>query len=414
MRVKNNCEYVISVAGLGYIGLPTALFFASAGFRVKGYDKSDSVRTSLNEGTPHIFEPNLDVFMNEVLGGGHLSFHAELQPADVYLICVPTPFKEQNGARVPDLSYVLDVAKDIACHIKDGDVVILESTSPVGTTELVKTTIQQIRSNVDFGVAYCPERVLPGKMLDEFQSNPRIVGSDCDQTRKVVSTLYEAITKAELHLTDAKTAEMCKLVENSFRDVNIAFANELSILADANDVNVWRLIELANLHPRVNILTPGVGVGGHCISVDPWFLVASDPENSNLIAKARHVNDEKPNWVFGKCVELVDYFVATQNRHPKIAVYGLAFKPDVDDFRESPALQVCTSIAEAYPDSVVVVEPYASPGMAFDFTNIEQAYSQSDIHIFLVAHSCFKNFLLGQQKSNEKVVFDVCGIFESL
>ena len=328
----------ICVVGLGYIGLPSAAVFADNGVDVLGVDVNKDAVDSINRGEPHIVEPELDVLLRKVVSTGKLKASLTPESAEAFILAVPTPFKD---GKQPDLAYVEAAAKSIAPVLKRGDLVILESTSPVGATEQLSLWLAEARPDLtfphdagelsDIRVAHCPERVLPGQILREVVENDRIIGGITRKCAQMAMALYKIFVSGEVHLSNARTAEMAKLTENAFRDVNIAFANELSIICEGLDINVWQLIRLANLHPRVNILSPGPGVGGHCIAVDPWFIVASDPENSKLIATARAVNDGKPHFVVEKVRAK-----AKRIKNPVIACLGLSYKPDVDDLRESP------------------------------------------------------------------------------
>ena len=334
-------EKKVCVIGLGYIGLPTASLLGTKGFEVFGVDTSGHVVNTINQGKIHIVEPDLDILVKSAVQSGNLKAGLKPIEADIYILAVPTPFKDNH---IPDLSYVEAATKMIAPYIKPGNIVILESTSPVGTTEEVVAHILQ-ESGHDVGkdifVAHCPERVLPGRILTELVENDRIVGGvDQASTDKAVE-FYQTFVRGEVFATDARTAELSKLTENSFRDVNIAFANELSLICDRESINVWELINLANRHPRVNILQPGPGVGGHCIAVDPWFIVARTPKQSKLIKTAREVNDSKPQWVINKVKSSADKY-----KSPIIGCLGLAFKADVDDLRESPAANIVRQIQE--------------------------------------------------------------------
>ena len=295
---KNNS---ISIIGLGYIGLPTAALLASKGFKIKGIDINKNVVKNINEGKVHIVEPGLEAYVRSAVAKGNLKAYTEVQASHIYIICVPTPFKKNSEFPMPNIDFVREAVESISPHVKKGDLVILESTSPPGTTEMVRDILQ--KNEVDTStifIAYCPERVLPGKIMNELVNNARVIGGINSQSAEVIAAFYKTFVNGEILKTDAKTAEMCKLIENSFRDVNIAFANELSLLCDKNEVDVWELIKLANHHPRVNILQPGTGVGGHCVAVDPWFIVSQDPENSRIIKTAREINDSKSQWVADK------------------------------------------------------------------------------------------------------------------
>lgn len=383
-------DKIVCVMGLGYIGLPTAALLASRGFTVKGCDIDDEVITIINKGQVHIVEPELDMFVKSAVSTGLLEAYKEPQIADIYIICVPTPFhKNSDETPKPNLDFVIESAKQIASIVKNGDLIILESTSPVGTTEEIFNTIQQSIPNVDeINVAYCPERVLPGKIMTELVENDRIVGGVSSNATKKAADFYRSFVSGKVHETDSKTAEMCKLTENSFRDINIAFANELSMLCDQENIDVWDLISLANKHPRVNILQPGSGVGGHCIAVDPWFIVSRDPSNSKLIKTAREVNNFKSQWVSNKIYKKILNYEKRFNRKPRLACFGLAFKPNIDDLRESPALEIATNLLSKKFD-MVVVEPNIRNHPLFNIVSIDQAISNSDIFIVLVNHKEF-------------------------
>ena len=336
--MKNKCVCVI---GLGYIGLPTAALLASNGYQVNGVDLSAHVVETINKGLIHIVEPDLDAYVRSAVKSGQLKAFNSPQSGDVYMICVPTPFHEGAEIPRPNIDFVLAAIRSIASYVKSGDMVILESTSPVGTTQKVAELLND--EGVDITkiyIAYCPERVLPGKIMTELVSNDRVVGGLTPAATKQVSDFYRTFVTGEVLETDSKTAEMCKLTENSFRDVNIGFANELSLICAKDGINVWNLIQLANRHPRVNILHPGAGVGGHCIAVDPWFIVARDPENSRIIRAAREVNNRKTDWVVEQIKIAAEDATAKSGLKPKIACLGLAFKADIDDLRESPAVHI--------------------------------------------------------------------------
>lgn len=395
----------ISVIGLGYIGLPTATAFATAGKRVLGVDVNAHAVETINQGKIHIIEPDLDVAVHKAVEKGLLSASLEVKPADAFLIAVPTPFK---GDHEPDLSYVKSAAKAIAPVLSKGNLVVLESTSPVGATESVEQWLKEARpdlsfpsdagENADISLAYCPERVLPGKIMTELFENDRVIGGLTPKCAEQASALYKLFVKGECIKTNARTAEMCKLTENSFRDVNIAFANELSLICDELNISVWELIALANRHPRVNILQPGAGVGGHCIAVDPWFIVAQAPEQARLIRTAREVNDHKPHWVIDKVKAALADCVTARNIKPnevKIACLGLAFKPDIDDLRESPAVEITSELATWHSGEVLAVEPNVEqlPSQIagkVTLTSFKEALQQADILVLLVDHKQFK------------------------
>src|SRR6195952_1681357 len=358
--MKSDTKPDVAVIGLGYIGLPTAAIIARSGSKVLGVDVSAHVVETINRGEIHIEEVDLDGLVQGVVARGLLSASTEVAPADVFVIAVPTPFDKNHA---PDISYVLAAARSIAPVLKSGDVVILESTSPVGTTEELRDLIAELRPDLkvpgltgqtpDISIAYCPERVLPGKILEELTNNDRSIGGITPRCARKALAFYKRFVRGTCVTTDARSAEMTKLVENAYRDVNIAFANELSIVADKMGLDVWEVIRLANRHPRVNILSPGPGVGGHCIAVDPWFIVHGDPENSNLIRTAREVNDAKPEHVIARAEALID----SAGSAP-VACLGLAFKANIDDFRESPALRIAEHLASRYGDRIRIVEPH--------------------------------------------------------
>jgi len=394
----------ISVIGLGYIGLPTAAVFASKGKKVVGVDINARAVETINRGAIHIVEPDLDEVVHAAVTRGDLRATTQPEPADAFLIAVPTPFKDEYQ---PDLRFVKAAAESIAPVLKKGDLVILESTSPVGSTEQMAEWLAAARPDLrfpqhgetpDIFVAYCPERVLPGKVMVELINNDRVIGGMTPACSARASDLYRLFLKGECVETNARTAEMCKLTENSFRDVNIAFANELSLICADQGINVWELIALANRHPRVNILQPGPGVGGHCIAVDPWFIVAQNPELARLIRTAREVNDAKPQWVLDQVkTALADCLTQTGKRASEvtIACFGLAFKPDIDDLRESPAVGVTQKIAEWHSGKTWVVEPHieqlaGSLADNAELVSCEQALAQADILVMLVDHRAFR------------------------
>ncbi|MFC3551474.1 UDP-N-acetyl-D-mannosamine dehydrogenase [Lysobacter cavernae] len=402
MKVSKGFPSSVSVIGLGYIGLPTATMFASRKVNVVGVDINQKAVDIINDGRIHIVEPELDILVHAVVTEGYLRATTKPEPADAFLIAVPTPFK--NG-HVPDLSYVEAAAKSIAPVLKAGDLVVLESTSPVGTTEKMASWLANARPDLKFPipgvetpdvhVAYCPERVLPGQVVHELVVNDRIIGGLTAKCAELAAKVYEVFVEGQLVRTDARTAELCKLTENSFRDVNIAFANELSIICDRLGINVWELIKLANHHPRVNILKPGCGVGGHCIAVDPWFIVDSAPEEARMIRMAREINNDKPHVVLRWINEAVQSVVVSGKRieDASIAILGLAFKPDIDDLRESPALGIAEKVVSTWSGDLLVVEPNidelpASLGSA-TMVDLRTALNRADILVTLVAHREF-------------------------
>ena len=404
---------IISVVGLGYIGLPTAAMFASKEKNVIGVDVNQHAVDTINAGKIHIVEPGLDVMVKQAVDGGFLKATTTPVPADAFLIAVPTPFlpvKEQGSVPEPDLSYIKSAAQAVAKVLKKGDLVILESTSPVGATEKMSLWLAQERVDLtfpqthgedsDIRIAHCPERVLPGQVICELVENDRVIGGMTEKCSLTAASLYKLFVTGECHLTSSRTAEMAKLTENASRDVQIAFANELSVICDEIDVNVWELIALANKHPRVNILQPGPGVGGHCIAVDPWFIVSKTPNKSELIKTARNVNDAKPKWVADKVEfeikEIVNANAALTQSDVIIACYGLAFKQNIDDLRESPAMQVVKSILEIKGVSVIAVEPNIAvlPKELgrLQLVAYEAAAANAHIHVMLVNHNQFYVF----------------------
>jgi UDP-N-acetyl-D-mannosaminuronic acid dehydrogenase len=399
----------VCVVGLGYIGLPTAALLASSGYQVIGVDLNQHAVNTINQGKIHIVEPDLDAFVRSAVTAGRLRAYSKPELADIYMICVPTPFHEGEGIPQPNLDYVLAATRSVAGLIKDGDQIILESTSPVGTTELMAKELAEAGVNVaNVHIAYCPERVLPGKIMHELIENDRVVGGLTVEATQVVAEFYRSFVRGAVLETDARTAEMCKLTENSFRDVNIAFANELSLICAKEGINVWNLIQLANRHPRVNILQPGAGVGGHCIAVDPWFIVARDPDNSRIIRTAREVNNYKTTWAIDQIKIAVADASAKSGKKPLIACLGLAFKPDIDDLRESPALHIAEALKHAEYD-IVVVEPNIESHPDFNLCSLEDALDKADVIAILVKH---RQFLLpsAKQKLTEKSALDFCGI----
>lgn len=393
----------ICVVGLGYIGLPTAAVLASRGYQVHGVEIDGDAARVINSGRAHIVEPELDILVRAAVGSGNLTAHPEPNHADVFMLCVPTPFK---GDYEPDLSYVECATRSIAPFLKEGDLVILESTSPPGTTERVARWACENRPDLDpkrVYFAHAPERVLPGKILREVVENDRIIGGLNEVSTAKCAEFYETFVSGRLHLTQAKMAETVKLVENASRDVGIAFANELSFFAQAQGLDVWELIRLANYHPRVNILSPGPGVGGHCIAVDPWFLIHAEPKLTPLMRAAREVNTSKPRWVVGKVRACAERF-----KNPTIACLGLAYKPDIDDLRESPALSIARQLKQLPNVTLRVVEPNIEAHRDFDLMDLDAALIEADIVVVLVAHKEFRS--LTHAKLGEKIIVDTCGI----
>lgn len=395
--------------GLGYIGLPTAIIAAKHGIKVHGVDINPDVVAKTNAGHLHIIEPGMEQLLNDVLAAG--TFKASTSPieADAYFIVVPTPFK---GDHQPDISYVEAATRNVIPYLREGNLFVIESTSPVGTTEQMTKLIFQERPELEgkIAIAYCPERVLPGNVIYELVHNDRVIGGiDKESTAKAIE-FYSHFVKGQLHATNARTAEMCKLTENSSRDVQIAFANELSLICDDAGINVWELIELANRHPRVNILRPGCGVGGHCIAVDPYFLTAEFPSDSRLIATARRVNNHKAEWSAEKIVNAILQFKLTHNRNPRVAMMGLAFKPDIDDLRESPAADITANVISRMRDHAdfMIVEPNISNHSHFTLSDTTQAFDKADIVAFLTGHTVFKAL---PAVNSDKIILDFCGIF---
>ncbi|WP_210397642.1 UDP-N-acetyl-D-mannosamine dehydrogenase [Motiliproteus sediminis] len=407
----------VSVIGLGYIGLPTAAVLASRGLDVVGVDVTERAVNTINRGEVHIVEPDLDIIVKAVVTTGKLRATRQPEPADAFMIAVPTPFK---GDHEPDLSYIRAAAEAIAPVLEQGNLVVLESTSPVGATEQLSQWLAEFRPDLrfphqhkdkpDVNLAHCPERVLPGHVLHELVANDRVIGGLTEGCAEKAKALYQTFVRGECITTDARTAEMCKLTENAFRDVNIAFANELSIIADKQRINVWELIELANRHPRVNILNPGPGVGGHCIAVDPWFIVSGAPEEARLIHTARLVNDGKPYYVLQKVRQAADQF-----KKPVIACLGLAFKADIDDLRESPAMAIVETLAREQLGELLIVEPnidelpvsLAEAGCRL--VALDEALENCNTLVALVDHKPFKHIALSRIAS--KVVIDTRGLW---
>lgn len=396
---------LVTTMGLGYIGLPTAALIARSGIRVQGVDVNTKVIEAVNRGEIIIVEPDLDALVKQVVEAELLSAHLEPQMAEVYTIAVPTPF---TGNHEPDISFVVAAATAVIPLLKDEDLFIIESTSPVGTTEKIRDLIFSHRPELEgkISIAYCPERVLPGNIIYELEHNDRVIGGiDEDSTQKACD-FFRKFVKGDLHRTNSRTAEMCKLVENSSRDVQIAFANELSIICEKAGINVWELIELANKHPRVNILTPGCGVGGHCIAVDPYFIVSEYPLESQIIGKAREINNYKAFWCVEKIKNARLQFRLEKGRDPKIALMGMAFKPNIDDLRESPAKYIAQKVMQSEQNGMMVVEPNIKEHGVFKLTDYKEAFEKADLIVYLVAHKEF----LSLPRSEEKVVLDFCGV----
>lgn len=394
----------VVMIGLGYIGLPTAALIAKNKTHVHGVDINPTVVETINAGKIHIVEPELDVAVAEAVANGYLKAATTPVAANTYLIVVPTPFKGKNE---PDISFVEAATKAVLPLLKEDDLYIIESTSPVGTTEKMMHLIYSERPELEnkLNIAYCPERVLPGNVMYELVHNDRVIGGVDEKSTEKAMAFYRQFIKGALHKTNARTAEMCKLVENSSRDVQIAFANELSLICDKADINVWELIELANKHPRVNILQPGCGVGGHCIAVDPYFIVAEYPMESQIIGKAREINNYKSFWCAEKVQTAKLEFELKQCRKPSIAIMGLAFKPNIDDLRESPAKYIAQKVLQnANNEAYYIVEPNIVDHNVFKITDYKEAAEKADIIVFLVAHDEFKTLEL----DSNKVVLDFC------
>lgn len=412
----------ISVIGLGYIGLPTAAVFASRKIKVIGVDVNQKAVDTINQGKIHIVEPDLEIAVHSAVTEGYLKATTVPEAADAFIVAVPTPFKGDNHE--PDLSYIEAASKAIAPVLQKGNLVILESTSPVGATEQMAEWLAAARPDLtfpqthgedsDIRIAHCPERVLPGHVMRELIENDRVIGGMTPKCSAASVALYKTFVQGECVVTNARTAEMAKLTENSFRDVNIAFANELSIICDKLDISVWELIKLANRHPRVNILQPGPGVGGHCIAVDPWFIVSKTPEQARLIRTAREVNDSKPEWVVEKVkIAIADFLQANPDKMAKevtVACYGLAFKPDIDDLRESPSMLIAEQIIAMHSGRLILVEPNIETLPAKlsiqTLSSAEHAFAEADIHVLLVDHKQFK-----VKGPNKGYVVDTKGIW---
>lgn len=399
---------VISIIGLGYIGLPTAALLAKKGFVVKGFDVNDHAVKTINSGSIHIFEPGLDEYVSSAISTGKLKAYNSLQAADIYMICVPTPFYPDTFPPKPNIEYVIQAAEDIADLLKNNDIVILESTSPVGTTQLIEDTFK--KRGVDLSniyISYCPERVLPGNIIKELVQNDRVIGGTSEISGNKVFDFYSTFVDGKIHLTDSKTAEMCKLTENSFRDVNIAFANELSILCDEEGIDVWNLIKLTNKHPRVNILQPSPGVGGHCIAVDPWFIVNRNEENSSFIRNARETNLKKTEWTLKRIKREIDKLREKIKTKPSIAILGISFKPNIDDLRESPSAYIAEALLKEDCD-MVIVEPNIESHELFNIVSMDEFFD-CDLVIGLVKHDEFKDDAF-KEKLAKSNFLNFCGI----
>ena len=394
--------------GLGYIGLPTAIIAAQHGIKIIGVDINPKVVDMTNQGKLHIIEPGMQELLQEVVADGRLKASTIPEESDAYFIVVPTPFK---GDHEPDISYVEAASRTVIPFLKEGDLFVIESTSPVGTTDKIQNIIFTLRPELKdkIYIAYCPERVLPGNVIYELIHNDRVIGGMNDDSTDKAIDFYSRFVQGKLNRTNSKTAEMCKLKENSSRDVQIAFANELSLICDKADINVWELINLANKHPRVNILQPGCGVGGHCIAVDPYFITADFPMESKIIATARNINNYKTFWCAEKVQNAMLKFELENHRKPIVAMMGLAFKPDIDDLREAPAKYITSKVMQSCNNAdVIVVEPNVQEHNVFKLTDYKEAYSKADIVVFLVAHTPFKSLPYDEKK----IILDFCGIYK--
>lgn len=394
--------------GLGYIGLPTAIIAAKHGIDIIGVDINPNVVEQTNAGHLHILEPSMEEMLQEVVKTGKLKASATPEASDAYFMVVPTPFKDNHE---PDVSYVEAATRSVIPFLKAGDLYVIESTSPIGTTEKMAEIVFSERPDLKnkIYIAYCPERVLPGNIVYELVHNDRVIGGLNKESTEKAIRFYSRFVQGKLHKTNARTAEMCKLTENSSRDVQIAFANELSLICDKAGINVWELINLANKHPRVNILQPSCGVGGHCIAVDPYFITADFPELSKLISGAREINNYKAFWCAEKVKNTMLEFELKHHRKPAVAMMGLAFKPNIDDLRESPAKYIVTKVMQSCNNAnIMVVEPNVTEHKVFKLTDYRQAYDKADIVVFLTAHEPFKTL----PWRNDKVILDFCGIFK--
>ena len=403
----------IVVIGLGYIGLPTSVLIANAGYEVLGYDINEAIVKNLNKGILHIREPGLEKNLKRAIKNKKFIAHSKIQKGDVYIICVPTPIKKINNLNTPDIDFVVKAAREISSILKDEDLIILESTCPVGTLEKVNQIFQENRVKTNkIHLAYCPERVLPGKMMQELIYNERIIGGFARESSNKIANFYKSFTKSKISITDARTAEMCKLTENSFRDINIAFANEISNICDREKINVWELINLANKHPRVNILQPGIGVGGHCIAVDPWFIIYRNRNQANLIKNARSTNLSKTKSVINKIKNFSKSMKKSKmNKSIKIICLGLSYKPDIDDLRESPAVNIVETLTnDGY--KIKAVEPHIKFHPKIKLTNINAIFEDNIIVVVLVPHTQF-----GKSKYLKRLklinTLDFCGLLNS-
>lgn len=394
--------------GLGYIGLPTAIIAANSGIEIIGVDINPKVVEKTNKGQLHIVEPGIQELLTKVVSEGQLVAKTKPEVADAYFIVVPTPFDSNHE---PDTSYVQSATESIIPLLKEGDLYVIESTSPVGTTEQMMNLIYSKRPELQdlIYIAYCPERILPGNVVHELVHNDRVIGGINDASTQKAKDFYQSFVTGELYGTTARTAEMCKLTENASRDVQIAFANELSLICDKAGINVWELIELANKHPRVNILQPGSGVGGHCIAVDPYFITSNFPIESQIIAKAREINNYKAFWCAEKVQNTILQYELKHKKKPTVAMMGLAFKPNIDDLRESPAKYITTKVLQSANNAdFLIVEPNVLEHKVFKLTDYKEAYDRADIVVFLVSHSQFYELSFNK----DKIILDFCGIYK--
>lgn len=406
-----NKSLKVNVIGLGYIGLPTAAILAKNAYDVLGIDINNELIKKINQGDIKNIEPGLDDVLNKALSRGNLKASSKARSADVHIICVPTPIFEEGSKLAPDLSYVYDAVKSLAPYLKNDDLLIIESTISVGTSDEVSSILENI--GIEKGkihIAHCPERVIPGNIMEELVNNDRIVGGLTDEATNLAVKFYESFVSGKVIKTNARTAELCKLSENSFRDINIAFANELSIICDKENIDAWELINLANRHPRVNILQPSVGVGGHCIAVDPWFIVANNEVESKIIQTARQVNMSKTDWVVKKIYSILESKRLGDNKNITIGCLGVTFKPDVDDIRESPALRIVNELISSGND-VMVADPNITQEMPFKMHDLKTVIQNADILVFLVKHKEFVA-LRNSRYLNKKIVLDFCGSFK--
>ncbi len=394
--------------GLGYIGLPTAIIAAKHGIQITGVDINPKVVEKTNRGELHIIEPGMEELLQEVVANGQLHASTTPEVSDAYFMVVPTPFK---GDHEPDISYVEAATRAVLPLLKEGDLYVIESTSPVGTTDKMAALIYAERPELKdkIYIAYCPERVLPGNVIYELVHNDRVIGGFNEASTDKAIEFYSQFVKGTLHRTNCKTAEMCKLTENSSRDVQIAFANELSLICDKAGINVWELINLANKHPRVNILQPGSGVGGHCIAVDPYFITADFPMEAKIISAAREINNYKAFWCAEKVQNAMLKFELEHKRKPVIAMMGLAFKPDIDDLREAPAKYITTKVMQSCNNAdILIVEPNVEEHKVFKLTPYQEAYEKADIVAFLVNHTPFRSLPYNESK----IILDFCGVYK--